>query len=97
MISAGVLIHTRILEQRRHTIPVMITENPAVSHPLLATYRRIMTSFFSPNFWATGMANPLQIPIQNPMIIKLREPVEPTEARARTPRYFPTMIVSIIL
>ena len=35
--------------------------------------------------------------VEKPMIIKLMEPVEPTAARAVTPRYFPTMMVSIML
>ena len=76
---------------------VMTAENPRASQPLLATNLRIMASFFSPNFWATGMAKPLQIPIQKPMIIKFMDPVEPTAARAFTPKYRPTIMVSIML
>ena len=34
---------------------------------------------------------------QKPIIIKLIEPVEPTAAKAFTPRYFPTIIVSTML
>ena len=43
------------------------------------------------------MAKPLHTPIQNPMTIKLMEPVEPTDANAPTPRYFPTIMVSTML
>ena len=80
-----------------HTAKVITTANMAASHPLFATNRLRAFMFFSPNFWATGMANPLHTPRQNPMIIKLMEPVEPTAARAFTPRNFPTIMVSAIL
>ena len=40
----------------------------------------IPLSSFAPNLCAIGIANPLQIPIQNPIIKKLIEPVEPTAA-----------------
>ena len=40
----------------------------------------IPLSSFAPNLCAIGIAKPLQIPIQNPIIKKLIEPVEPTAA-----------------
>ena len=43
----------------------------------------------------TGMVNPAQTPIQKPITKKLMEPVEPTAARASTPKYLPTIRVSI--
>ena len=75
----------------------MTAENRIASHALLATNRLRAFSFFSPNFWATGMAKPLHTPRQKPIIIKLTEPVDPTAARALTPRHLPTMMVSAIL
>ena len=46
---------------------------------------------------ATGMAKPLHMPVQKPMMRKLMEPVAPTAARAFAPSSRPTIMVSTIL
>ena len=97
MISAGVRIICKIPLQAATVTTVITTAKTMESHTLFATYFRSPVSSFAPNFCATGMAKPLHTPMQKPMIKKLMEPVEPTAARAFTPRYFPTMMVSTIL
>ena len=95
--SAGVFIQIRIFRHSTQTTAVITTAKIRASQPPLATNRRSATSFFSPNFCATGIAKPLHTPTQNPIIIKLIEPVDPTAASAFTPRYLPTIMVSTIL
>ena len=87
----------KICLQNTQTINVMTAENTIAKKPLLKTYLRSFLKFPAPNFCATGMAKPLQTPIQKPIIIKFIDPVEPTEANALTPKYLPTIIVSTIL
>ena len=83
--------------QNTATGSVSTREKRAVSHRLLATYLRSATWSFAPNFWAMGMAKPLQTPMQKPSTIKLRDPVAPTPARGPMPRSLPTMMVSTTL
>lgn len=64
---------------------------------LFATKRRSSASSPSPNFCATGMTKPLQMPMQKPSTRKLTELVEPTPASASMPRKRPTTSVSTIL
>ena len=80
MIFSGVRIHCRIFLHRSTVTIVSTTAKITDTHALLATQRRIPLSSFAPNLCAIGIANPLQIPIQNPIIKKLIEPVEPTAA-----------------
>jgi len=87
----------RIASQKITTNPVRITEKAIASQVQFATYLRRSSSFFAPNICATGIANPLQTPVQNPITIKFREPVDPTPARGFTPSSFPTIIVSTML
>ena len=51
----------------------------------------------APKSCATGMLKPEHAPSTKPMIRKLTEPVEPTAAKAFTPRYRPTMMLSAML
>ena len=83
--------------QRTPTKTVMTTEKISASQAALAANRRSPRPSPAPNLWATGIENPLHTPMQNPLIMKLMELVEPTDASAETPRHFPTTIVSTIL
>ena len=57
----------------------------------------ILSYCFAPKLCAIGIANPLQTPLQNPIIIKLIAPVDPTPAYRTTPNLYPTIKVSTIL
>ena len=96
-ISAGVRIQVMICLHKIQVTMVMITAKTIESHTLFATNLRRPVWSFAPKRCATGIAKPLQTPMQKPMIIKLTDPVEPTAAKALTPKHLPTMIVSIIL
>ena len=55
--------------------------------------RRAFTSP-APKLWAMGMVKPEQIPRAKPRIRKFRAPVDPTAAKAFTPRMRPTRMES---
>lgn len=73
---------------------VITTANTALHTYPLNTYFLSSLYFPAPNCCATGIAKPLHIPIQKPIIIKLIELVAPTPASADTPSVLPTIIVS---
>ena len=52
---------------------------------------------FAPKRWAVMTARPEVNPFTNPMIKKLKLPVQPTAARAVTPMVRPTIMVSAML
>ena len=51
-------------------------------------------SSLAPKACETGIAKPLQTPMQNPIMRKFMQPVAPTPARALKPRNRPTIMVS---
>ena len=77
---------SRIFRQHRAVTTVRIREKITHSHALLATNRRRSSSLRAPNICATGIAKPLQTPVQKPMTIKFKDDVDPTPARGPTPR-----------
>ena len=97
MMVAGVFIHIRIVRVNSPTTMVIIVESNRDIHTLLVIYFLRLLLSFAPKLCATGMANPLQIPIQKPRIMKLMEPVEPTAASELTPSICPTMMESTML
>ena len=93
-ISSGVLSNLSIGAQNTTESIVITTANTALHTYPLKTYFLSSLYFPAPNCCATGIANPLHIPIQKPIIIKFIELVAPTPARADTPNVLPTIIVS---
>ena len=83
-----------ILRQNITDASVSTMANTILQIYPLNTYFLRSAGFLAPKHWATGITNPLQTPIQKPIIMKLIEPVAPTPARASTPRVLPTIIVS---
>ena len=84
----------RISAQPTVVTKVTMAAIPAPSQIILPTKFRSPWVSFSPNFWATGIANPAQTPLHRPSTKKEMEPVEPTPARASMPRKLPTTTVS---
>ena len=76
------------------TTNVITIEKIADNTIALPTNLRMESYDSAPNLWATGIAKPEHIPIQNPFIKKLIEPVEPTAAKAWSFKICPTIIVS---
>ena len=96
-ISSGVCISVRSGRQQATIAVVITTEKITHSHALFATKRRSSESLFAPNICETGIAKPLQTPVQKPITRKFKELVEPTPASGPTPRNLPTITVSTIL
>ena len=97
MISAGVRIQTRMFRQSRQTTTVRILPMTAAVQTIFATNLRMDFISPAPNRCATGIAKPVQIPVQNPLIMKLIEEVAPTDASAPTPIHLPTTMASTML
>ena len=95
--DAGVSIQIKMLWVSTPIITVKTVAKKMDTHIPFVIYRFRLSESLAPNVCATGIAKPLQTPIQNPKIMKLIEPVEPTAAKAFTPSILPTMIESIIL
>ena len=97
MMSVGVFIHTRMFRQSRQTTTVRTLPMTAAVHTMFVTNFRMDCRSPAPNRWATGMAKPVQSPVQKPLIIKLTDPVAPTDASAPTPIHLPTTMASTML
>ena len=79
----------------KSTVAIVITTaKNSASQVLFATYFLSVLSFLAPKLCAIGIAKPLQMPMQKPIIRKFMEPVLPTAANDFTPRNFPTIMVS---
>ena len=83
-----------LISQKDMQINQITTLKNVHSHTEFVTIFRSSGKSLAPKLCEIGTENPLQSPIQNPMTIKFRLPVEPTPANGSTPRYFPTIIVS---
>ena len=88
MMSSGVFIHSKIGRHKTHTITAITIENTRDSRPRWPCISQSAV-ISRPEPLGHRMAKPLHTPMQKPIIMKFREPVEPTAASAFTPRYFP--------
>ena len=97
MMSPGVWVARRMGIQSATETAVTTSEIMAKSHTALPTYLRRVVISLAPKHWAIGTAKPIPMALQKPKIRKFTEPMEPTAARACSPRVLLTMAVSATL
>lgn len=96
IIISGVCIHFNIYEHKILVVEAIATEITAEIFKLIIIYLYNVAKSWAPNFWAMGIPNPPQHPLQNPNIRVITEVPAPTAAREFIPRDLPTITASTI-